>query len=229
MPLDYKLSAAEQLALLAHSKAQVLIVEYPLWRAISEADSFSAHIAWKPFWSPKRRPVPILPARGDGRSSAAQRDAGISAAQALRCRLHRLFLGHRRPPQGLRADARQLSRTVRGRYAALSLLARRALPEHHSHQPRHRFHGRLHHALHWRRRGRAFAHAAARIYPRGLHAIQDHLHGRGAADPEKPRARPARAIRGFAARKAAHLAWRSSASIAALTRQAAALASAALC
>ena len=35
VPLDYKLSPLEQLALLAHSKAQVLIVEYPLWRAIT--------------------------------------------------------------------------------------------------------------------------------------------------------------------------------------------------
>src|SRR5262245_6825248 len=34
VPLDYKLSAAEQLQLLAHSKAQILFVEYPLWRAI---------------------------------------------------------------------------------------------------------------------------------------------------------------------------------------------------
>ena len=38
VPLDYKLSAAEHLALLAHSKAHVLVVEYPLWRAISKAD-----------------------------------------------------------------------------------------------------------------------------------------------------------------------------------------------
>jgi long-chain acyl-CoA synthetase len=34
VPLDYKLSAAEQLQLLAHSKAEFLIVEYHLWRAI---------------------------------------------------------------------------------------------------------------------------------------------------------------------------------------------------
>jgi long-chain acyl-CoA synthetase len=34
VPLDYKLSAAEHLQLLAHSKAKVLVVEYHLWRAI---------------------------------------------------------------------------------------------------------------------------------------------------------------------------------------------------
>ena len=36
VPLDYKLTAAEHLKLLAHSKAEFLIIEYHLWRAISE-------------------------------------------------------------------------------------------------------------------------------------------------------------------------------------------------
>src|SRR5947199_4724565 len=40
VPLDYKLSAAEQLQLLAHSKAKVLVVEYHLWRAIMESHDF---------------------------------------------------------------------------------------------------------------------------------------------------------------------------------------------
>jgi len=34
VPLDYKLTAAEHLQLLAHSQAKVLIIEYHLWRAI---------------------------------------------------------------------------------------------------------------------------------------------------------------------------------------------------
>ena len=34
VPLDYKLTAAEHLQLLAHSKAKILIIEYHLWRAI---------------------------------------------------------------------------------------------------------------------------------------------------------------------------------------------------
>jgi long-chain acyl-CoA synthetase len=38
VPLDYKLTPAEHLALLAHSKARVLIVEYPIWRALSQSD-----------------------------------------------------------------------------------------------------------------------------------------------------------------------------------------------
>src|SRR6266853_5815714 len=43
VPLDYKLSAGEHLQLLAHSKAQVLFVEYPLWRAIMQAPAFREH------------------------------------------------------------------------------------------------------------------------------------------------------------------------------------------
>ncbi len=40
VPLDYKLTAREHLALLAHSKAKVVIVEYHLWRAITVAPEF---------------------------------------------------------------------------------------------------------------------------------------------------------------------------------------------
>jgi long-chain acyl-CoA synthetase len=43
VPLDYKLTAAEQLQLLAHSKAKFLIVEYYLWRAISQSPGFANH------------------------------------------------------------------------------------------------------------------------------------------------------------------------------------------
>src|ERR1700675_2959818 len=41
VPLDYKLTAAEHLQLLAHSRARFLIVEYYLWRAITQAAEFS--------------------------------------------------------------------------------------------------------------------------------------------------------------------------------------------
>ncbi|HEX8816057.1 MAG TPA: AMP-binding protein [Terriglobales bacterium] len=40
VPLDYKLTAAEQLQLLAHSKAKYLVVEYYLWRAITQQPDF---------------------------------------------------------------------------------------------------------------------------------------------------------------------------------------------
>jgi long-chain acyl-CoA synthetase len=42
VPLDYKLSAAEHLQLLAHSKAKVLVVEYHLWRAVMQSPQFHA-------------------------------------------------------------------------------------------------------------------------------------------------------------------------------------------
>src|ERR1700734_4140185 len=41
VPLDYKLTPLEQLQLLAHSNAEVLIVEYHLWRAIAQPPEFS--------------------------------------------------------------------------------------------------------------------------------------------------------------------------------------------
>src|SRR5260370_24392834 len=37
VPLDYKLTSAEHLALVRHSKSSVLIVEYPIRRAISQS------------------------------------------------------------------------------------------------------------------------------------------------------------------------------------------------
>jgi long-chain acyl-CoA synthetase len=42
VPLDYKLTPDEQLKLLAHSKAEFLVVEYHLWRAIARAEEFAA-------------------------------------------------------------------------------------------------------------------------------------------------------------------------------------------
>jgi long-chain acyl-CoA synthetase len=41
VPLDYKLTAAEHLQLLAHSKARFLVVEYYLWRAITQSPEFT--------------------------------------------------------------------------------------------------------------------------------------------------------------------------------------------
>ena len=42
VPIDYKLTPEEQLKLLAHSKADVLVVEYHLWRAITKAEGFAS-------------------------------------------------------------------------------------------------------------------------------------------------------------------------------------------
>jgi long-chain acyl-CoA synthetase len=43
VPLDYKLTAPEHLQLLAHCKAKFLIVEYHLWRAITQSPEFKNH------------------------------------------------------------------------------------------------------------------------------------------------------------------------------------------
>jgi long-chain acyl-CoA synthetase len=43
VPLDYKLTAAEHLQLLAHSKAKFLVIEYYLWRAIMQVPGFKDH------------------------------------------------------------------------------------------------------------------------------------------------------------------------------------------
>ena len=41
VPLDYKLTAAEQLQLLAHSKAKYLVTEYHIWRALTQVPNFA--------------------------------------------------------------------------------------------------------------------------------------------------------------------------------------------
>jgi long-chain acyl-CoA synthetase len=41
VPLDYKLTASEQLQLLAHSRAEFLVIEHHLWRAIAQAEQFT--------------------------------------------------------------------------------------------------------------------------------------------------------------------------------------------
>jgi long-chain acyl-CoA synthetase len=43
VPLDYKLTAAEHLQLMAHSKAKFLVIEYYLWRAIMQLAQFKDH------------------------------------------------------------------------------------------------------------------------------------------------------------------------------------------
>jgi long-chain acyl-CoA synthetase len=43
VPLDYKLTPEEHLQLLAHSQAKFLVVEYHLWRAITQASEFKNH------------------------------------------------------------------------------------------------------------------------------------------------------------------------------------------
>jgi long-chain acyl-CoA synthetase len=43
VPLDYKLNAGEHLQLLAHSRAKFMVIEYHLWRAITQDPEFKNH------------------------------------------------------------------------------------------------------------------------------------------------------------------------------------------
>ena len=69
VPLDYKLTAAEHLQLLAHCKAKFLVIEYYLVARHHAVAGGSRITRCKPFWSPKLRRVRILPARALGRFS----------------------------------------------------------------------------------------------------------------------------------------------------------------
>jgi long-chain acyl-CoA synthetase len=58
VPLDYKLTPTEHIALLAHSKSQVLIVEYPIWRALSQSDFSGTQV--KVIWVTEAPPATDL-------------------------------------------------------------------------------------------------------------------------------------------------------------------------
>ena len=64
VPLDYKLSPDEHLQLLAHSKAEVLIIEHHLWRAVTNAKDFAAL---------KAKTVLVTEAPGDAELRGAKR------------------------------------------------------------------------------------------------------------------------------------------------------------
>ena len=122
VPLDYKLTAAEHLQLLAHSKARFLMVEYYLWRAITQSPDFS-----------KLATRDCAGDRGSCRRGSArrislggipsQRRSEVCGAAARRYGVHRLFVGNRRAAEGMRAHARRLSRAVHGADGVVSILA----------------------------------------------------------------------------------------------------------
>ena len=67
VPLDYKLSAAEQLKLLSHSKAEFLIIEYHLWRAIDRT-KISKTLPSASSLFPRTSLQLILPAQSAGKN-----------------------------------------------------------------------------------------------------------------------------------------------------------------
>jgi long-chain acyl-CoA synthetase len=81
VPLDYKLTPSDQLKLLVHSKAEFLVVEYHLWRAMTQAEGFRDFAAravlvtetppnanlmgakrWEDFWAPAEGAPATAPA-----------------------------------------------------------------------------------------------------------------------------------------------------------------------
>ncbi len=130
VPLDYKLSAAEQLQLLAHCNAKFLIVEHHLWREITQSSDFKNLKALGAAGSRPRGRVPLGRISPQGRSH-------VCSAAARRCCLHRLFLGYRRAAQGMRSHPRKLPGAMQVADRVVSLLAGSALPQHIANESRH--------------------------------------------------------------------------------------------
>ena len=188
VPLDYKLTAAEHLQLLAHSKAKFLVVEYYLWRAIMQSPEFKDHkvqtvlvteappgadLAGAFRWEDFRR-------KGDPVFVPRQR-------QDVACIVYSSGTGGR--PKGCVLTHENYLEQCKALICAVSLLAGRALSQHSAHQSRHRFHGRLYRAICLRRVRGAFAHAAAGVRARRLRPLQDHLREPGSHGAQESGAR----------------------------------------
>ena len=82
VPLDYKLAPAEHLALLDHSQARFLFVEYPLWRAIMQTAGFQRRDQTAGFRHRGPAGRRLWPAPADGRKLKAHRSRCFARAGA---------------------------------------------------------------------------------------------------------------------------------------------------
>ena len=190
VPLDYKLTAAEQLQLLAHSKAKVLVVEYYLWRAIMQSPEFhniktklvlvteaplGADLAggfrWEDF---KRKGAP---------------DFVMRQREDVACIVYSSGTGGR--PKGCVLTHENYLEQCRALTAWYPVLAGCAVPEHSADESCDRFHGGIHWAVRVRSVRGAFADAASGICAGRFCALPDHLCRTGPDDPEKSGARAA--------------------------------------
>lgn len=80
VPLDYKLSAPEHVALLKHSQAEVLVTEFHFWRAITQAEGFAelTHLKTVIVTDPPKRgdllnAVPFDEAQAEGEPAFVER------------------------------------------------------------------------------------------------------------------------------------------------------------
>ena len=191
VPLDYKLTAREHLQLLAHSKAEILFVEYHLWRAITQAEDF-ANLRVKTVL------VTEAPAGADLRRSKAMGrvfviNANLRFVERQRADWASIVYssGTGGRPKGCVMTHENYLEQCAALASLFPFLAGRAVPEHSADESCDRFHGWIHRAVCLRRDGGAFADAAAGVHSRCVHALPHHLHDAGADGAEKPRARHA--------------------------------------
>ena len=140
VPLDYKLTAAEHLQLLAHSKAEFLIIEYHLWRAIMQAEGFKNLAA---------RVVLVTEAPANADLAGAKRwEEFRNSARATfvprerkdpACIVYSSGTGGR--PKGCVLTHENYLEQCMAVAPIFPFLARRELPEHYPHESRDRFYG----------------------------------------------------------------------------------------
>src|SRR5260370_4609690 len=125
VPLDYKLTAEEQLHLLEHSKAKVLVVEYHLWRAITQTQEF--HNIKTKLVLVTEAPLGADLAGGfrwEDFKRKGEPDFVMRQREDVACILYSSGTGGR--PEGGGLDARQFLVQMPGVAATVSLLARGA-------------------------------------------------------------------------------------------------------
>ena len=195
VPLDYKLTSAEQLT-----------APRPFSRRISRnrIPSLARNHASRTIQKSRRAHcaghrsssrAPNSPARNGGKISAPQpnQHSCLRKRTDPACIVYSSGTGGR--PKGCVLTHENYLEQCVALTSLYPFLARRPLPQHPPHESRNRFHGWLHRPVHLRRHRRAPTHPAPRIHPRGIHEIQNHLHGASAHGPEKSRTRPAPKIR----------------------------------
>ena len=136
VPLDYKLTAAEHLQLLAHSKAKFLIVEYYLWRAITQSPEFKDHKVQIVLVT---EAPPGADMRGRNRWEEFRRKGDpefvARRTEDVACIVYSSGTGGR--PKGCVLTHENYLEQCRALIALVSFLAGSALSEHSAHQPRH--------------------------------------------------------------------------------------------
>ena len=119
VPIDYKLTAKEQIALLAHAKPKLLITEYGIWRSLlretegaaAKQDSGKAAVlVSRIMLTTEAKPGanPLEQATRWETPTPTGRFRHVHQRKQRRCCVHRLFFRHRRHAKRLHAHAREL-------------------------------------------------------------------------------------------------------------------------